>query len=528
MVIVAEINTDAAQADAPRGGLIGLLLRVADIGNRLPDPLTLFVLLAVAVVIASALLDGVSVTITQRDGTQAVKAVSSLLSGAGLRWLFTSAVDNFMKFAPLGPVLTVMLGIGVAERSGLIAAGLRILVRSVPSWALTSTLVCAGVMSSMAADAGYVVLTPLGAVLFRGAGRHPIAGLAAAFAGVSGGFSANLLVTGLDPLLAGLTAQAAATIDPEHAKTVYATANYYFMVASVFLITGLGTLVTNKIVEPMLGAWHADMGEDAADEGGEVVGERRAFFAAMGAGVLGLVAMALLVVPEGAPLRDVLKPEQPAVEAYHTFFESIEVLIALLFLVPGVVFGAMIGKIKSDKDIAHMASESMASMGSYIVLAFVAGQFVAYFNQTNLGAVLAFHGADGLRGLGLQGTPLILGFVAVTALMNLFVGSASAKWALMAPIFVPMMMWMGISPAGAQAAYRVGDSVTNIISPLMPYLPIIIIFAQRYDRRAGLGTLLSVMLPYSIVFAIGWTAMLIAWMALGLELGPGATFVYAP
>lgn len=525
---MSEQPVPSASPDLPRRNkLVALLDRVAAIGNRLPDPLTLFVLLGVVVILVSALMDGVSVTITQRDGTQALKVVGSLLSRDGIRWLFTSAVDNFLQFAPLGPVLTVMLGIGVAERSGLIAAGLKLLVRSVPGWALTATLVFAGVMSSMAADAGYVVLTPLGAVLFRGARRHPIAGLAAAFAGVSGGFSANLLVTGLDPLLAGLTAQAAATIDPEYAKTIYATSNYYFMVASVFLITGLGTLVTSKVVEPMLGTWDPADGADGGaieDTDGEIgPHERRAFMAAMGVAALGLVGMALLAVPDGAPLRDVLKPEQPAVDAYHTFFESIEVLITLLFLIPGVVFGAMVGKIKGDKDVAAMAADSMSSMGSYVVLAFAAGQFVAYFNHTNLGAVFAFHGADTLRDLGLQGTPLLLGFIAVTAMMNLFVGSASAKWALMAPIFVPMMMLMGISPAGTQAAYRVGDSVTNIISPLMPYLPIIIIFAQRYNKRAGLGTLLSVMLPYSIAFALGWTVMLILWLAFGIELGPGVT-----
>lgn len=523
-------DTTQASAAPPRGALVRLLNKIADLGNRLPDPLTLFVMLAVAVILLSVLLDGASVTVPQKEGPPVSKAVSSLLSRDGVRWLFTSAVDNFLKFAPLGPVLTVMLGIGVAERSGLIAAGLKLLVRSVPGWALTSTLVFAGVMSSMAADAGYVVLTPLGAVLFRGVGRHPIAGLAAAFAGVSGGFSANLLVTGLDPLLAGLTAQAAATIDPEHAKTIYATSNYYFMVASVFLITILGTFVTTKIVEPTLGPWDPSMGgEEDATSGLEAsAGERRAFFAAMGASALALVGMALLALPDGAPLRDVVKEGQPAVNAYHTFFESIEILITLLFLLPGVVYGVMVGKIKNDRDVAHMTAESMASMGSYIVLAFVAGQFVAYFNHTNLGTIFAFHGADALRGLGLQGTPLVLGFIAVTAIMNLFVGSASAKWALMAPIFVPMMMLMGISPAAAQASYRVGDSVTNIISPLMPYLPIIIIFAQRYDKRTGLGTLMSVMLPYSIAFAIGWTIMLIAWLGFGLELGPGAVATYAP
>ena len=514
--------------EARHNPMVRAFLRIAEVGNKLPDPLTLFVILAVVVVILSVLFDGTSAEVVQRDGSSATKTVGSLLSRDGLRWIFTSAVDNFITFAPLGPVLAVMIGIGVAERTGFISMGLKLLVRSVPTSMLTATLVFAGVMSSMVADAGYVVLTPLGAVLFAGLGRHPIAGLAAAFAGVSGGFSANLLITGLDPLLSKLTASAAAVIDPTYAASINPTCNYYFMVASVFLITIVGTLVTRFVVEPMLGTWditHADMDDPPSVEK-PTPKETRAFLTALGVAGLVALGLAMLAIPEGAPLRDVIGPDQPSVSALDPFFGSIEILITLLFLIPGTVYGVMTGSIRSDRDVAKMASQAMAAMGAYIVLAFVAGQFVAYFNHTNLGSVTAVRGAELLRELGLSGLPLLLAFIALSSVMNLFVGSASAKWAFMAPIFVPMLMKLGLSPELVQAGYRVGDSTTNIISPLMPYLPIIIVFAQKYDRRAGLGTLISAMLPYSIAFGLCWIAMLMIWLGFDLPLGPGVGLVY--
>ncbi|MEM1347199.1 MAG: AbgT family transporter [Myxococcota bacterium] len=516
--------TEGVQQNA----LVRFFIRVADVGNKLPDPLTLFVLLAALVVVASVVFDGASADVVQRDGSVATKTVASLLSAQGIRWMLTTAVENFIHFAPLGPVLAVMIGIGVAERTGFITMGLKILVKSVPSSLLTATLVFAGVMSSMAADAGYVVLTPLGAVLFAGLGRHPIAGLAAAFAGVSGGFSANLLITGLDPLLANLTKQAAATIDPQYAQGISAASNYYFMVVSTFLITCIGTLVTSYVVEPMLGTWRPeDAGEDALDaDVAKAPGlkETRDFGIAIGVGALVVAATVVMVSYEGAPLREAQKGDVLA--SLAPFFASLEVLILLLFALPGVVFGVLQGTVKRDKDIAKMASDAMASMGAYIVLAFVAGQFVAYFNHTNLGSVSAVKGATLLQELGLTGIPLLLMFIIVSSTMNLFVGSASAKWAFMAPIFVPMLMISGLSPELVQAGYRVGDSVTNIISPLMPYLPIIIIFAQKYDKRAGLGTLISAMLPYSFAFALGWTILLIIWLGAGLPLGPGVEAYY--
>ena len=495
-------------------------------GQRLPDPLTLFAIMALLVALMSALFVGTSAEVVQRDGNVVDLSVKSLLTLEGIRYMLLGAVDNFINFAPLGPVLTVMIGIGVAERTGFIAMGLKVLVTKVPASFLTATVVFAGVMSSMAADAGYVVLTPLGALLFASVNRHPLAGLAAAYAGVSGGFSANLLITGLDPMLSALTQQAAQSLDPTY--TVNAACNYYFMVASTFFITIVGTFVTSKIVEPMLGEWDPSKGDGSQHKGDGKPGakEARAFGIAACIGVLLGIGLLLLGVLPGAPLHETVKEGEPAVNSLRSFFAAIEILVAIGFIVPGLVYGLLTGSVRSDKDVAKMMSATMASMGSYVVLAFVAGQFVAYFNWSNLGAITAVKGAGVLQAIGLQGGILMIAFLFVASMMNFLVGSASAKWAFMAPIFVPMLMQMGLSPEATQAAYRVGDSITNIISPLMPYLPIIIVFAQKYDRKAGIGTILAAMLPYSIAFLIGWTIMLLVWVYAGWPLGPGAGAFY--
>jgi aminobenzoyl-glutamate transport protein len=503
------------------------LNRLEAFGNKLPDPLTFFVILAGIVVVASFVFAGTTVELPQSGGEASQKTVKNLLSSDGIRWMFLHAIENFIDFAPLGPVLVVMMGIGVAEKTGFITVGLKMLVQSVPDNLITATLVFAGVMSSMAADAGYIVLVPLGAVLFIGLDRHPLAGLAAAFAGVSGGFSANLLITGLDPMLARLTDQAAHTINPDY--TVNAVCNYYFMVVSTVLVTVVGTAVTKYIVEPAMGDWSRDEAADDVDIQQDTTPsktEQNAFMTAVAVGVVLTVAVLALAAVPGAPLRDTIGPNEPAVNMFSSFFEAIEFIIMILFLIPAIVYGAMVGEIENDKDVAEMAGNAMGDMGVYIVLAFVAGQFVAYFEHTNLGVVTAIQGAEFLRDIEITGVPLLLSFLGVSALMNLLIGSASAKWAFMAPIFVPMMMLLGISPETVQVTYRVGDSITNIITPLMPYLPVIIVFAQRYDKEAGLGTLIAAMLPYSIAFAIAWTIMLMGWLWLGLPLGPGAELFY--
>ena len=516
-----------SKSQTTHGPLVRALTVVERAGQRLPDPLTLFFGMSLLVVIASALASGAEADVVQRSGDTVSMTVKSLLTFEGIRWMLTSAVDNFVEFAPLGPVLTVMIGIGVAERTGFISMGLKVLVTRVPPAMLTATVVFAGVMSSMAADAGYVVLTPLGAVLFASVRRHPLAGLAAAYAGVSGGFSANLLITGLDPMLAALTEQAAQTVDPTY--TVNAACNYYFMLASTVLVTVVGTMVTTRIVEPMLGEWDPNDGDGVELASDQAPGplETRAFLVSVMTGLVLAVGLLLLGAIPGAPLYDPIEPGEPAVNALNSFFDAIEILVTIGFIIPGIIYGLMVRTLKSDKDLAKMMSDTMSSMGAYVVLAFIAGQFVAYFNWTNLGAITAVKGAGILQAIGLEGGLLMIAFLIVASGMNFLVGSASAKWAFMAPIFVPMLMQMGLSPEATQAAYRVGDSVTNIISPLMPYLPIIIVFAQKYDRKAGMGTILAAMLPYSIAMLLAWVVLLLVWVFAGLPLGPGASAFYA-
>jgi aminobenzoyl-glutamate transport protein len=493
-----------------------LLDRVERAGNALPDPVTLFFIFIGIVMIASWLASATGVSAVH-PGTGETITVDNLFSSENIRRLFVEMPETFAAFPPLGLVLVVMLGIGVADKSGLISAALSAFVRSVPDAALTSALIFAGIMSSLAVDAGYVVVIPLGAVLFYGAGRHPLAGLAAAFAGVSAGFSANLSLTSLDPLLAGFTEPAAQLIDSGY--SVDATANYYIMIALVPVFMAAGVWVTERIVEPRLGVYNPpdDLDADSSHELSDK--ERRGLrvagivFAVVAAGV------AMLVVPEGAPLRG-------AAGSLDPFYESIVALMVVLFFLPGLAFGMSTGKIESDKDVAEMMADTMSDMGAYIVLAFAAAHFIAMFSWSNLGSVVAISGANGLEAVGFTGIPLVVSFIFVSALINMFVGSASAKWAILAPIFVPMLMLLGYSPETTQAAYRIGDAFTNILTPLLPYFPLVIIFAQRYVKDSGIGSIVALMLPYSIVFGIVSTTTLVLWIVFGLPLGPGVPLEY--
>ncbi|WP_174732615.1 AbgT family transporter [Mesobacillus harenae] len=500
------------------GIIIRSLNTIEQVGNKLPHPVTLFAIFSLLVILLSALFSSMGVSVEDPLNPGEMLEVNNLLSSEGILYLFESAVTNFTGFAPLGTVLVTMLGIGIAERSGLISAALRGLVTSVPKQLITAALVFGGIMSSMAADAGYVVLTPLGAVLFAGLGRHPLAGLAAAFAGVSGGFSANLLLTSLDPLLGGITQDAAAMLNPEYAEGINYAMNYYFMVASVFLLTIVGTIVTDKIVEPRLGTYTGKVEEEVNYLKPE---EKKGLFAALLAFVLTIAAIAVMVIPSWGPLR---AGEESIIDS--PFFHTLVPIILIMFFVPGLVYGKITKSIKDDKDVANQLSDTMATMGSYIVLAFVAAQFVAYFSESRLGIVLAVNGAEFLEATGFKGIPLILTFILVAGVINLFIGSASAKWAIMAPVFVPMMMNIGYTPEFTQLIYRIADSTTNIISPLMPYFAIVIAFAQKYDKKVGIGTLISTMLPYSIAFTILWVIMLIIWMLTGIDIGPGTQIYY--
>jgi aminobenzoyl-glutamate transport protein len=484
-------------------------------GNRLPDPVVLFFVLALLVPFASWFAAAANWAMPHPVTGETIQAVN-LLERAQLQHMFTEAVRNFVEFPPLGVVLVALMGIGVAERSGLIPTLLRWSVTAVPRPAVTVALVAAGVLSNVASDAGYVILTPLGAVVFASLGRHPLAGLCAAFAGVSGGFSANIMVSSLDPLLAGFTDAAAKLFAPDY--NVVATANYYFMAASTVVIVAAGWFVTERIVEPRLGPWNP-----ARSDAGPVLPpsrppahERRAVLLALGVGLATLVGGVWLTVPENALLRDAQGGLDP-------FYKSLIPLMAILFVIPGLVYGLRVGTIRASGDVARMMSETMSTMGGYLVLAFMAAQFVTYFRWSNLGLLSALSGAQFLRDIGLGAIPLLLGVVLLSATVNLFIGSASAKWGLMAPVLVPMLMSLGFSPETAQVAYRIGDSVTNIITPLLPYFPVILAFARKYDRDLKLGTLISAMLPYSIAFGVVWSAQLLVWYWLDLPLGPGVS-----
>ena len=509
-----------------QGWLSRCLNGIERVGNALPHPVTLFAIFALAVVVISAICAamGVSATGNLVSGGElketTVTAVS-LLTKDGLQYMFTSAVNNFTTYAPLGMVLVAMLGVGVAEKSGMIDTLLKNVVKSTPKALLTPMIVFLGVMSNIASDAGYVILIPLGAMMFHACGRHPIAGLAAAFAGVSGGFSANLLVGTLDPLLAGITQAAVDIIDPSY--SVQVMGNYIFMCASTFLITILGTIITDKIVEPRLGKYE-DTLEGEHDASLTTVtdvqkkGLRNAGIAA--------IAFVAIIVAACIPADSFFRNEAGELLGNTPLVNSLIVLIALLFFIPAVAYGKTVGTFKNDKDIAGAMSASMADMGSFLALAFVSSQFINYFSYTKLGTIIALSGASFLKSINIGLIPLMVIFVLFSAFMNLFMGSASAKWNILAPVFVPMFMLLGYSPELCQLAYRVGDSCTNIITPLMTYYAVIIIFAQKYDKKAGIGTITATMLPYSVCFLIAWTVMLIIWLSVGLPIGLNTPLFY--
>ncbi len=503
---------------------IGILDRVERIGNALPHPATIFLILSVVIVVLSAILSATGLSVTyegiNRANNNAVEmmtvTVNSLLSKEGVQYLFSSAVTNFTGFAPLGTVLVALLGVGLAEGTGLIGTLLKKLVMSTPKRLITVVVVLAGVLSSIASDAGYVVLIPLGAIIFLSMGRHPLAGLAAAFAGVSGGFSANVMVGPTDSLLAGLTTEGAKLVDPNYVVGIQA--NWWFLIASTVLITIIGTVITEKIVEPRLGKYTGDAKVDDHEMKVSNEEQRGLRFAGI-ATLLMIILFALLVVPANGFLRGTEAGVQGVLNS--PFMNSMVVVIALVFAVAGIAYGFGAKVVKNDKDVMNLMGKSMASMGSYIVLVFFAAQFVAYFNYSNLGTIIAVKGADLLTAIGLQGIPLVILFILVVAFINIFMGSASAKWAILAPVFVPMLMKVGFTPEFTQMAYRIGDSTTNLISPLMSYFALIVTFAAKYDKKSGIGTLVSTMVPYSIALLIGWTILLVVWFVLRLPLGPG-------
>jgi len=587
---------------------------VEKIGNALPHPASLFAIFALLIIVISGVISFFDISATH-PGTGEVVTPFNLISREGLHMILTEMVYNFTSFAPLGVVLVALLGIGVAEGSGLISSALRLLVISAPKKILTFVVVFAGILSNTASEVGYVVLVPLSAIIFLAVGRHPLAGLAAAFAGVSGGYSANLLLGTIDPLLSGLSQEAAQIIDLEY--TVNPAANFYFMFVSTFLIALTGTWITEKIIVPRLGEYTGDAKPEqiGALNSAEKKGLRYALITLIGICAILVWGVApsnynvtnevtqgdlkdVSITEEGAALinsnaewldnlsegayiqgnlsekiiqikskentkdgilitavsdkpfkLDFFKKEGvfhlKLLEPTHTwggflrdrntdgvlhspFMKGIVALIFIIAALMGIAYGFGAGTIKNDSDVVNGMSKSMETLGSYIVLVFFAAQFVAYFKWTNLGLIFAINGASFLGSINLSPYLLMLGFILITAVINMVMGSASAKWTIMAPVFIPMFMLLGYSPELTQLVYRIGDSVTNIISPMMSYFALIVSFMVRYDKKAGIGTIISTMLPYSFGFLIVWSILLFAWLIFGLPIGPDSPVYITP
>ncbi|MFL1732435.1 AbgT family transporter [Moraxella oculi] len=516
-------------------GRMGRFLKSVEwLGNLLPHPAILFVWMSAILLVSSAVMSylGVSVVDPRPVGAKGRSEdgmiyVVNLLNGEGLAKIVENLVSNFTGFIPLGTVLVALLGVGIAERSGMISAALRGLVMNAPPKMVTFVVIFSGIMSNTAAELGYVVLIPLAAMIFHSLGRHPLAGLAAAFAGVSGGYSANLLLGTVDPLLSGISQEAARIIDPDY--VVGAEANWYFMAVSTFLISGLGYFVTEKIVEPALGKYNPADADDPTVLNNKVerltADEKKGLVWAGVSMVIFCLLLAWTIVPDDGILRNA----ETGLVAGSPFLHGIVVFIFVFFAIPGYIYGRITGSLKNGGDVVDAMSHAMSSLSMYIVLVFFAAQFTAFFNWSNIGQIMAVSGASFLNNIGLTGPLLLVGFILVCAFVNLMLGSASAQWAITAPIFVPMLMLTGYAPEMIQAAYRIGDSTTNIITPMMSYFGLIMAVAIRYKKETGVGTLMSLMIPYSLIFLVGWTALFCIWVfVLGLPVGPGTATYYTP
>jgi aminobenzoyl-glutamate transport protein len=494
---------------------------VERVGNLVPHPAVLFMVLIVLVVLLSHVLHrtGISVSYQQIDpGTHRAKqvttAVESLLAPDGVRFIFTSIVPNFINFGPVGILLVSMIGVGLAEQAGLVGALLRKIVIVTPRGAMTAMIVALGVLSSIASDAGYLVLIPLGAAAFRSVGRHPRAGLAAAFAGVAAAFGVNFLVKPIDGILAEMTNDAAHIVDP--GKSIDLTANLYFGIGSSLLLALVCTLITDWLVEPRLGKYEGE----SPGEGGRGLSaeESRGLLLALVALVAVLVVLCLLALPAGAPLRN---QKTGILIGNSPFMDSLVFIIMLVFLVVGLAYGIGAKTIGSVDAAIDAVTKTFSDLGGLLFLFFVIGQFVAYFNYSNMGTVLAVNLANRLQEANLGSIPLLIGFILIGLVLCFPLPNILPKWAIMAPIFVPLFMKLDIGPEVVLAAYRVSDSPPNVINPLLPHFALVVGFARVYAKSAGVGTIVALMLPYTVVTTVVWVLFFLAWFLLGLPFGPG-------
>jgi aminobenzoyl-glutamate transport protein len=517
-------------------GFLGFVERV---GNVLPDPLMIFVWLIGLLMILSAIgaALGWSASLpfagaeaptggVLKDGILTYKA-DSLFSEGNLTKIIVDMPKTLTGFAPLGLLMVIMLGASVAERSGMFSALIRSSLKDLPRAFMTPVVAIIGMVSHHASDAGYVVFIPLCGLIYAAAGRHPLVGIAAAFAAVSGGFAGNITPGQLDVLLFGFTQEAARIIDPTW--TMNPLGNWWFILAIVFLFVPIIWFVTDRILEPRLGPWG---GQPDADLVGELEKSEVTPVEKTGLGRAGLAALAVVALfaaltlwPGFTPLIDETKQGTAQLQP---FYASLIAGFSLLFFAAGLAFGTTTGSIKSDKDVVEMMIEGYKTLAPYLVFAFFAAHFIAMFNWSKLGPIVAINGADILKEMALPAPILLVSVQMFSSFLDLFIGSASAKWSAMAPVVVPMFMLLGISPEMTTAAYRMGDSYTNIMTPLMSYFPLILMFCRRWDKSVGVGTLLAMMLPYALCFMVAGVSMTAAWVALDLPLGPGATVHYVP
>lgn len=520
---------------APRG----ILTTIERLGNKLPDPIMIFVWLILFLMILSQIGAwlGWSASLPYsgqeapqwgelEDGVLTFRA-TSLFNEENMARLLTEMPKTLSGFAPLGLVLVIVLGASVAEKAGLFSALIRGSLRNAPRVIMTPLVAIIGMVSHHASDAAYVVFIPLAAILYAAVGRHPLVGLAAAFAAVSGGYAGNITPGQIDVLLFGFTQEAARIVEP--GWTMNPVGNWWFILAIVFLFTPIIWFVTDRIIEPRLGAWGKEPDEELRAElaKADLTPEERKGMRLAGLATLAVIGLfaSLTLLPGYTPLIDETKEGTAQMQP---FYSALIAGFFLLFVSTGLAFGIGSGSIKSSNDALRMMQDGIRSMAPYIVFVFFAAHFVAMFNWSRLGPIIAIDGAIVLKDFGLSAPFLLVSVLLLSSVLDLFIGSASAKWSALAPVVVPMFMLLGISPEMTTAAYRMGDSYTNIMTPLMSYFPLILTFARRWDKDVGVGTLLSLMLPYALCFMVAGITMTILWVALDLPLGPGAQVHYTP
>ena len=491
---------------------VGILGTIERVGNALPHPFILFLIITGILVVLAAILDATGVSVVNPTSGETV-AVKSLLNKEGFEWFMTKMVSNFSGFAALGVVLAMQMAIGVAEGSGLLTTAMRRAILGVPMWLLTAAVIFLGINGSIASEASIIFIPPLAATAFWAAGKHPLAGLIAGYAAVNAGFTANVMITATDALLYPVTEATARTIDPTYTTT--AANNWYFMIVSCLVLTVVGVIVNNKIIASRLGEYK---GTEVDNERDATPIERKGL---RNAGIFSVIFIALILIgliPQNGFLRSA---EGGVLDG--PFINGLVGFLIVYFILVGVVYGKTVGTFKQASDVPKMMADSLNSLTSYIVLVFVIAQFIQIFSYTNLGTVIAVTAANFLKNAGFTGIPMVICIILITTLVNFFMTSGTAKWYIFAPIFVPMFMMLGYSPEFAQVVYRIGDSCTNPITPIYPYLPMIIGMASKYDKKAGMGTIISMMIPYSVAFLLSWIVMVIIWVLCNIPLGPGAT-----